>query len=301
MRRVGEAIPTLIILITITFFLVHSVPGSPFVSGKDYPVEVMHNLEAKYHLDKPMITQLLYYFKDLAHGDFGPSYKYKDYSVNDLLHNALPVSMTLGAIAFLVALFVGVTLGMMAALKQNSFLDYFFMIFSMIGVLIPSFVLGPLMVLIFSVMLHWLPSDGWQMDNYLSLVLPVLVLAVPYIASIGKLARSSMIEVLNSPFIHTARAKGLPKHVIILRHALRPTLIPVFSYLGPALVGIMTGSVVIEQIFMIPGMGQLFVNGALNRDYGLVVSLTILVGFLSIAFNTLMDICIGLLDPRIKY
>ena len=157
------------------------------------------------------------------------------------------------------------------------------------------------MVLIFSVMLHWLPSDGWQMDNYLSLVLPVLVLAVPYIASIGKLARSSMIEVLNSPFIHTARAKGLPKHVIILRHALRPTLIPVFSYLGPALVGIMTGSVVIEQIFMIPGMGQLFVNGALNRDYGLVVSLTILVGFLSIAFNTLMDICIGLLDPRIKY
>lgn len=301
LRRIGEAVPTLFILIAITFFLVHSVPGSPFVSGKDYPPEVMHNLEAKYHLDKPLVNQLFYYLKDLAQGDFGPSYKYKDYSVNDLLRYALPVSMTLGTIAFLVALFVGVTLGMMAALKQNSFLDYFFMVFAMIGVVVPNFVLAPLMILIFSVLLHWLPSDDWQKGNYLSFVLPVLVLAVPHIASIGKLTRSSMIEILNSPFIRTARAKGLPKHIIIFRHALKPTLIPVFSYLGPALVGIMTGSVIIEQIFMIPGMGQLFVDGALNRDYGLVVSLTILVGFLSITFNTLIDISIGLLDPRVKY
>ncbi|MFH4416166.1 MAG: oligopeptide ABC transporter permease OppB [Neisseriaceae bacterium] len=300
-HRIFQAVPTLLILITLSFFVMRLAPGSPFTTEKGYPPEVMHNIEAKYHLDKPLVTQFVYYLKALAHGDLGPSFKYKDYSVNDLLAYALPVSMQLGLVAFVLALFFGLLLGILAALNHNSWVDYGLMGFALVGSVIPSFVKAPILILIFAVLLHWVPSSGWESGNIAYMVLPVIVLALPYLAAIAKITRGSLLEVMHSPFIRTARAKGLPLKVIIGRHAIKPMLIPVVSYLGPAFVGILTGSVIVEQVFVIPGVGQLFVNGALNRDYGLVISLTVLIGFLTVTFNMIVDILIGLLDPRVKY
>ncbi|MCV2503602.1 MAG: oligopeptide ABC transporter permease OppB, partial [Neisseriaceae bacterium] len=282
-------------------FIMRMAPGSPFTTEKGYPPEVMHNIEAKYHLDKPLITQFGYYLKDLSHGDFGPSFKYKDYSVNDLLEYALPVSVEIGLYAFVLAVSLGLLFGIIAALNQNTWLDYIFMAFAMIGVVIPNFVIGPIMILIFAVVLQLLPSGGWNDGAVANLIMPVIALSLPYVAGIARITRGSMIEVMHSSFIRTARAKGMPTRTIVTLHAMKPTLIPVISYLGPALVGIITGSVIIEQIFVLPGIGQLFVNGALNRDYGLVISLTILVGTLTITFNMLVDILIGILDTRVKY
>lgn len=300
-RRILEAIPTLLILVALSFFIIRLSSGSPFETEKGYPPEVMRNIEVKYHLDKPMLTQFGYYLSGVVKGDFGPSFKYKDYSVNDLLEYALPISVKLGLIAFILALSLGLLLGIIAALKQNSWLDYVVMTVAMTGIVVPSFVTAPILVLIFSLILHWLPPGGWNDGAIRNLILPVCALAIPYIAIIARITRGSMIEVLHSSFIRTAKAKGLPTQAIVLRHALKPALIPVVSYLGPAFVGIITGSVIVEQIYVIPGIGQLFVNGALNRDYGLVMSLTVLVGILTVTFNTVVDILIAYLDPRIKY
>ena len=239
--------------------------------------------------------------KQLAQGDFGPSFKYKDYTVNELLAQAFPVSLELGVYAFIVALLLGMALGVWAALKHNSWLDYTLMGVAMTGVVVPGFVKAPLLVLVFAITLKWLPAGGWNGGALPNLVLPVAALSLAYVASIARIMRGSMIEVMNSPFIRTARAKGLPMRHIVLRHALRPAMLPVFSYLGPAFVGIITGSIVIETIFGLPGIGQLFVNGALNRDYGMVLSLTILVGALTIAFNAVVDILYALIDPKIRY
>ena len=300
-KRLLEAIPTLFVLVTISFFMMRLAPGSPFTSERGYPPEVMANIEAKYHLNEPLTTQYMSYWKSLAQGDLGPSFKYKDYSVNELLAQAFPVSVKLGLYAFILALVLGVTFGVIAALRQNSWLDYLLMTFSMTGVVIPSFVTAPILILLFAVTLRWLPGGGWNNGAFNNMILPTVALSLVYLAGIARIMRGSMIEVMNSQFIRTARAKGLPLRVIVWKHALRPALLPVISYLGPAFVGIITGSIVIETIFGLPGIGQLFVNGALNRDYGMVLSLTILMGILTIAFNAVVDVLYAVIDPKIRY
>ena len=300
-RRFLEAIPTLFILITLSFFMMRLAPGSPFTSERGLPPEVLANIEAKYHLNDPMMKQYGDYLLQLAHGDFGPSFNYKDYSVNDLVANSFPVSAKLGLAAFVVAMVVGVFAGVMAALRQNTKWDYLTMGFAMTGVVIPSFVVAPLLVMIFAITLKWLPAGGWNGGEPKFMLLPMIALSLAYIASIARITRGSMIEVLHSNFIRTARAKGLPMRRIIIHHALKPALLPVISYMGPAFVGIITGSMVIETIYGLPGIGQLFVNGALNRDYSLVLSLTILVGTLTILFNAIVDVLYALIDPKIRY
>ncbi|HGY1113289.1 TPA: oligopeptide ABC transporter permease OppB [Providencia rettgeri] len=300
-RRLLEAIPTLLVLITISFFMMRLAPGSPFTGERKLPPEVMANIEAKYHLNDPMYKQYFNYLIQLSKGDFGPSFKYKDYSVNDLVAKAFPVSAKLGATAFIVAVLFGVSAGVIAALNQNTKWDFTVMGFAMTGVVIPSFVIAPLLVLIFAIYLKWFPGGGWDGGNLKHMVLPMVALSLAYIASISRITRGSMIEIMHSNFIRTARAKGLPLRTIILRHALKPALLPVLSYMGPAFVGIITGSMVIETIFGLPGIGQLFVNGALNRDYSLVLSLTILVGVLTITFNAIVDVLYAVIDPKIRY
>ena len=301
LRRCLEAIPTLFILITISFFMMRLAPGSPFTGERNLPPEVMANIEAKYHLNDPILKQYGNYLLQLAEGDFGPSFKYKDYSVNELVASAFPVSAKLGAAAFLFAVVLGVTAGTVAALYQNSRWDYTIMGFAMTGVVIPSFVVAPLLVLVFAITLRWLPAGGWNGGAGKYVLLPMVALSLSYIASIARITRGAMIEVLHANFIRTARAKGLPMRHVILRHALKPALLPVLSYMGPAFVGIITGSMVIEMIFGLPGIGQLFVNGALNRDYSLVLSLTILVGGLTILFNAIIDVLYAIIDPKIRY
>ncbi|EON90220.1 oligopeptide ABC transporter permease OppB [Plesiomonas shigelloides] len=300
-RRLLEAIPTLLVLITVSFFMMRLAPGSPFTGERSLPPEVLANIEAKYHLNEPLYSQYFRYLGQLAQGDFGPSFKYKDFSVNDLVSQAFPVSLEIGIYAFILALMLGVTAGVIAALKQNTVLDYTVMGFAMTGVVIPSFVIAPLLVLLFSLGLKLLPAGGWNDGSLINMVLPVSALAIAYTASIARITRGSMIEVLHSNFIRTARAKGLPLRRIVLRHALKPAMLPVISYLGPAFVGIITGSIVIETIFGLPGIGRLFVNGALNRDYSMVLSLTILVGTLTILFNAIVDILYAFIDPKIRY
>lgn len=300
-RRLLEAIPTLFILITISFFMMRLAPGSPFTGERKLPPEVMANIEAKYHLNDPIYKQYFSYLAQLSQGDFGPSFKYKDYSVNELVARAFPVSAKLGATAFLVAVLFGVSAGVIAALNQNTKWDFTVMGFAMTGVVIPSFVVAPLLVLIFAIQLKWLLGGGWDGGAAKNMILPMVALSLAYIASISRITRGSMIEVMHSNFIRTARAKGLPLRTIVLRHALKPALLPVLSYMGPAFVGIITGSMVVETIFGLPGIGQLFVNGALNRDYSLVLSLTILVGVLTIAFNAIVDVLYAVIDPKIRY
>jgi oligopeptide transport system permease protein len=290
----------LLVLIAVTFFLIRIAPGGPFSSEMNVPPEVKAAIEAKYRLDQPMVTQFGGYLADLARGDLGPSFKYKDFTVNDLVEAAIPVSLRLGLAAFIVALALGVTAGVWAALKQNTWIDYSVMGVAMIGVVVPNFVLAPLLALVFAVWLHWLPAGGWEGGAAAFMVLPVAVLCKHYVSVIARIMRGSMIEVLGSPFIRTARAKGLPLGYILRRHALKPALLPVISYLGPAFVGVITGSVVVETFFGIPGMGQLFINGALNRDYSMVLGLTIFVGTLMITFNAIVDILYGVIDPRIR-
>ena len=300
-KRLLEALPTLFILITFSFFLMRLAPGSPFTSERAYPPEVMANIEAKYHLNEPLYKQYFLYLENLSQGDFGPSFKYKDQSFNDLIASAFPVSLKLGMVAFAFAVVLGVTAGTLAALNQNSRWDYILMSFSMLGVIMPSFVFAPVLVLIFAIYLGWLPAGGWNGGSAMYIILPVASLTIAYVAGIARIMRGSMIEVLHSNFIRTAKAKGLSTSRIILKHALRPALLPVITYLGPAFVGIITGSMVIESVFGLPGMGLLFVNGALNRDYSLVLSLTILVGTLTILFNAIVDILYAIIDPKIRY
>jgi oligopeptide transport system permease protein len=301
LRRIFlEAIPTLLILVTVTFFLIRLAPGGPFSAEIDVPPEVKAAIEAKYRLDQTLPVQYFGYLADLAHGDLGPSFKYKDFSVNDLVNAAMPVSFQLGVTAFIIAVILGVGAGVTAALRQNSWVDYAVMGVAMLGVVLPNFVLAPVLALILAIWLKLLPAGGWEGGQAIYMVLPVSVLCQHYISVIARITRGSMIEVLSSPFIRTARAKGLPMAYIVRRHALKPALLPVISYLGPAFVGVITGSVVVETFFGIPGIGQLFVNGALNRDYPMVLGLTILIGALMIAFNAVVDILYGFIDPRIR-
>ncbi len=301
LRRFLGAWPTLFMIVTLAFFLIRVAPGGPFDTDKTLPPEVQANLDKKYHLDEPLYRQYGRYLWDVLHGDFGPSFQYKDYTVTELIGAGFPVSLRLGLSAIALALLVGVTLGTLAALRQNSPLDYTVMALAMTGISIPNFVMAPLLLLVFAVYLPWLPAGGWNGGAPSHLVLPVIALALPQVAYIARLTRGSMIEVLRSNFIRTARAKGLPERTVIVRHALKPALLPVVSYLGPATAGIITGSVVIEQIFSIPGLGRFFVQGALNRDYTLVMGVVIFYGVLIIVFNLIVDLLYGLLDPRVRY
>ena len=298
--RVAGVIPTLLILVTVVFFLVRVAPGGPFDSEKALPPEIEANLNAKYHLDEPLLQQYFRYLGQIMVLDFGPSFQYKDWTVNELIAGGFPVSLTVGGLAMILAFCGGVIIGITAALRQNSAVDYGVMGFAMLGISIPNFVVAPLLILVFAVYAGWLPAGGWDWSVE-RMVLPVVTLALPVIAYVARLTRGSMIEVLHSNFIRAARAKGLPEHVVIRRHALKPALLPVISFMGPATAGLITGSVVIERIYAIPGLGSHFVQGALNRDYTLVMGVVIFYGFLIIVLNFLVDMLYAWLNPKIRY
>lgn len=298
LRRLLGAIPTLLILIALAFLMIRAAPGGPFDTERKLLPEIEANLRAAYHLDEPLYQQFGRYLYGLAHFDFGPSFQYRDYTVTELIMTGFPVSLKLGGSAILVALLIGVAAGCLAALNQNSRVDYGVTALSMTGISIPSFVMAPLLVLVFAVYLHWLPAGG--LGDASNLVLPVVALALPQIAYVARLTRASMIEVLRSNFVRTARAQGLTTTQIVLRHALKPALLPVVSYLGPATAAVITGSVVVEQIFGVPGLGRFFVTGALNRDYTLVMGVVVFYGVLIVAFNFLVDLAYAWLDPKVK-
>ncbi len=301
LRRLLGAIPTLFILVTIAFFLIRIAPGGPFDAEKTLPAEVQANLDAKYNLDQPLIVQYVRYLGSVLRGDLGPSFQYSDFTVNELIAEGFPVSIRLGASALVLALVFGVAIGTIAAWRQNSRLDYALMGSAMTGIAIPNFVLAPILILVFAVYFGWLPAGGWAGGELRNMVLPVIALALPYMAYVARLTRGSMVETLRSDFVRTARAKGLPEWKILGKHSLKVALLPVVSYLGPAAAAIITGSVVIEQIFGLPGMGRYFVQGALNRDYTLVMGVVIVIGLLIVVFNLIVDIIYALIDPRIRY
>jgi oligopeptide transport system permease protein len=299
-KRLLAAIPTLFAIMTIAFFMIRLAPGGPFSSERAVPPEIEANLNRVYHLDQPLIVQYWHYLRSVLVGDFGPSFSYKDYNVTELIWDGFPVSMQLGFSAVLLAVIIGSSLGTLAALKQNRAADYTVMAAAMTGITIPNFVMAPLLTLVLGVYLHVLPAGGWGDGRQLQYkILPIIALALPQIAYVARLTRGSMIEVLRSNYIRTARAKGLSEWLTITRHAARAALLPVVSYLGPASAGVITGSVVIEQIFSIPGIGRYFIQGALNRDYTLVMGVVIFYGVLIILFNLIVDVLYGVLDPKL--
>ena len=307
LRRFLGALPTLFVIVTLTFFMMHAAPGGPFDSQRKLPPEVETNIKAAYNLDKPVYQQYLIYLGRAAHGDLGPSFKNKDFTVVQLIATGLPVSARLGLSAMTLALFLGSLMGIWAALRQNHWQDYSVMSLAMAGITIPTFVTAPLLTLIFGVygfsifgQQISLPVGGWNGGALRNMILPVTVLALPQIAVISRLMRGSMVEVLRANYIRTARAKGVPTQRIILRHALRAASLPLVSYLGPAVAALLTGSLIVEQIFGLPGIGRYFVQGALNRDYTLVMGVVICYAALIITLNFVADIVYGLLDPRVR-
>jgi oligopeptide transport system permease protein len=307
-RRLLGAIPTLFIIVTLAFFMMRIAPGGPFDSQRRLPPEIQHNIEAAYDLDKPVYQQYFIYLGKLAHGDLGPSYKNKDFTVSEMIADGLPVSAKLGLSAIFLAILFGVTLGTVAALRQNKATDYSVMSVAMIGITIPTFVMAPILTLVFGVygvsLFGYdisLPVGGWNGGALRNMILPVIVLALPQIAVISRLTRGSMVEVLHSNYVRTARAKGLSSYMVVIRHAMRAAILPLVSYLGPAIAGILTGSLIVEQIFGIPGIGRYFVNGALNRDYTLVMGVLIYYATFVILLNLLADLLYAVLDPRVRY
>lgn len=299
--RVVGAIPTLLLVIALAFIMVHAAPGGPFDNERVVSPEVEANIAARYHLDDPLPVQFLRYLGGLLQGDLGPSYRYVDYTVGELIGNALPYSMTLGVISMGLALLLGVGVGTAAALRQGTGFDRVVMGFSMTGISIPVFVVAPVLVLLFAVKLNWVPA-GWSgASGPGKYVLPVITLALPQFAYVARLARASMIDVLGRDFIRTARAQGLGTATVVRVHALKPAMLPVLSYLGPAIAAILTGSVVVEEVFGVPGIGQLFVRGALNRDYTLVLGVVVFYAALIVALNLIVDILYAAIDPRVRY
>lgn len=300
-RRLLGAIPTLFIIVTLTFFVMRIAPGGPFDSEQSPPPQIRANLEAAYGLDQPVHVQYLRYLQGLMHGDFGPSFRYRDFTVTELIRQGLPVSLTLGLAALVLAIGLGVPLGVWAAVRHDRPVDHVLRAIAILGIALPSLVIAPLLALVFGVKLRWLPVGGWGSGSVRTLILPVLALALPLIAFVSRLTRASMLEILTSGFIRTARAKGMPERIVIMRHALRPALLPVVSYLGPATAAVLTGSLVVETLFNIPGMGRYLVQGALNRDYTLVMGVVIVYATLTLAMNLLVDLIYGVLDPRIRH
>ncbi|TFH93205.1 oligopeptide ABC transporter permease OppB [Vibrio ouci] len=300
LRRLLIAVPTLLFIALVSFWLMHIAPGGPFDMERPMPEVVRANIEAKFHLNEPFIIQFFIYIGNFIQGDLGPSFVYQDFSVTELVAQSWPVSAVLGVISFCFSVPLGMVLGTIAALNRNGKLDYLLMSLSMTGVVIPAFVLAPVLVTIFSIHLGWLPAGGWEGGELAFLVLPVLSLAIGSVASIARVMRGAMIETLNQPYIRTAKAKGLSTSYILFHHALRPSLIPIIAMLGPSFVAVVTGSVIIDIFFSTGGMGQHFVSGALNRDYGLVMGITLIVAALTIFFNLVVDILYTVIDPRIR-
>ena len=298
-RRLLWGIPVLWLILTLTFFLLRAAPGGPFDQERVLSPQVEQLIQAKYRLDQSLPQQYLNYLADVIRGDLGPSFQYADYSVNQLIGLGLPVSVQLGFYALLLALVLGVTLGMVAALLANRWPDLVAMLVAVIGISTPNFVIAPLLILWLAVEAGWLPVGGWADGQWSHLMLPVLTLSLPFIAAVARISRSALLDVLGQPFMQTARAKGLSASQALFRHGLRPALLPVVSYLGPAAVGLMTGSVVIEQILGLPGMGRYFVQGALNRDYTLVLGVVLVIGVMMLLFNLLVDLLYRLIDPRV--
>ena len=299
--RILGAIPTLLLVIALAFLMVHAAPGGPFDDERVLPPDVEANIAAAYHLDEPLPKQFVRYLSGLLQGDLGPSYRYRDYTVDELIGTAFPVSLKLGALAMALALVLGVSAGTIGALRQDSLLDRTVMAFSMTGISIPVFVIAPVLVLLFAVKLQWLPA-GWSATNGAGkYLLPVIALALPQIAYIARLTRASMIDVLGRDFIRTARAQGLGTATVVRVHALKPAMLPLLSYMGPAIAAILTGSVVVEEVFGIPGLGQFFVRGAMNRDYTLVLGIVVFYASLIVALNLVVDILYGVIDPRVRY
>src|SRR5579863_6953877 len=291
----------MLVIISLAFLLLHAAPGGPFDSEKPVPPEVKANIERMYHLDEPLYKQYARYLWSILRGDFGPSYQYRETTVNEIIREGFPIDALIGGFALLGALVIGLPIGIIAALRRNTYWDYLPMGLAMIGISIPVFVVAPILILVFAVNLRWLPAGGWVGISPSHIILPALALAAPYVAYVARLMRGSMVEVLNSPYILMARAKGVPEPVVVMRHALKPALMPLVSFLGPATAGVITGSIVIEEIFGLPGIGRAFVDGALNRDYTLVLGVTILYGALIVLFNLLADLSYSVLDPRVRY
>ncbi|MEZ5472802.1 MAG: oligopeptide ABC transporter permease OppB [Marinicella sp.] len=299
-KRLLWGIPVLWLILTLTFFLLRAAPGGPFDQERELPPEVEQLVAQKYQLDQPLYQQYAHYLKSVVSGDLGPSFQYADHSVNQLIGLSLPVSLQIGICALLFSLICGLMLGIIAASYADRWPDLVAMIVAVIGISTPNFVIAPLLILWLAVQWQWLPVGGWQGGDWWYLLLPVIALSFPYIAAIARLIRGALLEVLQQPFVRTAQAKGLTRTEVVFKHALQPALLPVVSYLGPAAVGLMTGSVVIEQIFGIPGMGRYFVQGALNRDYTLVLGVVLVMGLMMLLFNLLVDLLYRYLDPRVK-
>ncbi|MBI3812445.1 MAG: ABC transporter permease [Nitrospirae bacterium] len=297
-RRLAWGIPVLWLVATATFVLMHLVPGGPFDQEKPLPPEIKANVDAKYHLDQPVLTQYLYYLEDLLRGDFGPSYKYIGRSVNDIIRDTFPVSMQLGLWAVLISVIVGVGAGTLAAARPRSWLDHAGMLLAMAGISFPSFVLGTFLIMIFSYRVHLFPAALWEGWRYG--VLPAVTLALLPTAYIARLTRSSMLEVLHQDFIRTARAKGLSERQALLKHALKNSITPVVSFLGPLTATLVTGSFVVEFIFSIPGMGRHFITAVTNRDYPLIMGVTLVYAVLIVAANIVVDLVYNWIDPRMR-
>jgi len=302
-NRLLGMIPTLLIIITLSFFIVRIAPGGPFATERNLPEVVKRNIEAKYHLDESMVQQYGRYMFDILRGDLGPSFKYKDYDVNYYIANSLPKSIVLGSWAMLLALLFGISAGIIAAVKQNSWVDYLSMGIAVIGISVPLFVIAPVLQLIFAMKLKWLPTSGWYTtgEGWKTVILPAVSLSFAYFANIARLTRSSMLETLRSDYIRTAKAKGMKNTTIIFKHAMKGAMLPIVSYLGPAFAGIITGSIVVEQIFRVPGLGKFFVQSSFNRDYTLIVGVVIVYSVILIIMNFIVDIVYAQLDPRITY
>ncbi len=299
-RRLLGAIPTMAAIIALSFLLTRLAPGGPFDEEQALPPEIRANLEAAYGLDQPIPVQFGRYLAGLLRGDFGPSFKFRDFTVGELIADGLPVSLTIGIAALALALALGVPAGAWAALSRGRLTDRLVMACAVAGISVPVFVIAPLLALVFGVWLRWLPVAGWTPGRLSDLVLPVLTLALPAIAYLARMTRGSLLEVLRAPWVRAARARGLPERVVVLRHALPAALLPVVSYLGPATAAILAGSLVVETIFGLPGMGRHLVQGALNRDYTLVMGMVIVYAALMIVLNLLADLALAWLDPRIR-
>ena len=301
LRRLIGAVPTIFVIITIAFFLMRVAPGGPFDQERTLEPQVMANLNAAFGLDLPLWQQYLRYLGNLASGDLGPSFVYRDFSVQQLLGAGLPISVQLGVSALALAVLLGGMLGVIAALRQNSPVDYLVIAVATFGITVPNFVVAPVLSLVFGVWLDLLPAGGWQDFSLAHMALPVITLALPQVAVIARLIRGAMLEALRSDHVRTARAYGLPNTMVVGVHALRAASLPVLSYLGPAAAALLTGSVVVETIFGIPGIGRYFVQGALNRDYTLVMGTVVIVAVFVVVFNLLVDLLYAAIDPRVRY
>lgn len=297
-RRVFWLVVTLFVIATCSFFLIRFTPGGPFDRERNLPPAIERNIRARYHLDEPLIKQYALYLGHLAHGDLGPSFKYVDRSVNEIIRDSFPVSLTLGAFALMIALLVGVPAGTVAAVWRNRWPDHLLMAMALAGIAMPSFVLAVLLLAVFCFGLHALPVAGWGTPAHM--VLPGLTLAAPFAAYLARLMRGSMLETLNQDYMSTARAKGLSVPAAVFRHALKNAILPVVTFLGPATAGILTGSLVVERIFAVPGIGAHFVNSALNRDYTLALGTVLLYSVLLMVLNLAVDIAYAYVDPRVK-